>query len=142
MAGWTGLDLSGYALDQEIRHIEREGYRTALENITRADPGRAWTVRDIAERCAIGGIGPVLVGDAPQVADAVEAWMEETGVDGLNLAYAVMPETFEAIIEHLVPELQRRGRYKREYGPGTLRAKLYGQDRLAPPHPAAAYRIG
>ena len=141
MAGWTGLDLSGYGLDQEIRHIEREGYRTALENITRAEPDRAWTVRDIAERCAIGGIGPVVVGDAKQAADAVEGWVAETGVDGLNLAYAVMPETFEQIAAHLVPELQRRGRFKREYRPGTLRAKLYGRDRLAAPHPAAAHRF-
>ncbi len=142
MAGWTGLDLSGYALDQEIRHIEREGYRTALENITRAEPDRVWTVRDIAERCAIGGIGPVVVGGARDAADAVEAWVAETGVDGLNLAYAVLPETFEAIADHLVPELQRRGRFKREYRPGTLRGKLFGGARLAPPHPAAGYRRG
>jgi alkanesulfonate monooxygenase len=142
MAGWTGLDLSGYALDQEIRYIEREGYRTALENITRADPDRVWTVRDVAEHCAIGAIGPVVVGDAPGAADAVEAWVAETGVDGLNLAYAVLPETFEAIAGHLVPELQRRGRYKRAYRPGTLRAKLYGHDRLRPPHPAAQHRRG
>ncbi len=141
MAGWTGLDLSDYALDQEIRHIERDGYRTALENITRAEPDRVWTVKDIAERCAIGGIGPVIIGDARHAADAVEAWMEETGVDGLNLAYAVMPETFEAIATHLVPELQRRGRYKRAYRPGTLREKLYGHARLQPPHPAAQHRF-
>jgi len=140
MAGWTGLDLSSYALDQEIRYIEREGYRTALENITRAEPDRVWTVRDIAERCAIGAIGPVIVGDARQAADAVEAWMAETGVDGLNLAYAVLPETFEAIADHLVPELQRRGRFKRAYRPGTMRAKLFGQDRLTAPHPAGAHR--
>lgn len=140
MAGWTGLDLSSYALDQEIRHIEREGYRTALENITRAEPDRVWTVRDIAERCAIGGIGPVIVGDARQAANAVEAWMAETGVDGLNLAYAVLPETFEAIADHLVPELQRRRRFKRSYRPGTMRAKLFGHDRLITPHPAAAHR--
>jgi alkanesulfonate monooxygenase len=68
--------------------------------------------------------------------------MEQTGVDGLNLAYAVLPETFEAIAAHLVPELQRRGRYKRAYAPGTLRAKLYGHDRLRPPHPAARHRVG
>jgi len=51
----------------------------------------------------------------------------------------VLPETFEAIGDHLVPELQRRGRFKRAYRPGTMRAKLFGQDRLTAPHPAAAY---
>ena len=99
-------------------------------------PDRVWTVRDIAECCEIG---PVTLGNARQAADAVEAWMAETGVNGLNLAYAVLPETFEAIAEHLVLELQRLGRCKRAYRPGTMRAKLFGQDQLAAPHPAAAY---
>jgi long-chain alkane monooxygenase len=41
-----------------------------------------------------------------------------------------------------VPELQRRGRYKRDYAPGTLREKLYGQDRtrLGADHPAVRFR--
>ena len=65
-----------------------------------------------------------------------------SGVDGLNLAYAVLPETFEAIADHLVPELQRRGRYKSAYAPGTMRAKLHGQDRLQAPHPATRFRAG
>jgi hypothetical protein len=41
-----------------------------------------------------------------------------------------------------VPELRRRGRYKREYAPGTLREKLLGGGpRLAAPHPAASHRF-
>ena len=71
----------------------------------------------------------------------MEAWLGETGCDGFNLAYAVLPETFVDFVDLVVPELQRRGRYKRAYAPGTLRQKLYGGDaRLAPPHPAAAVR--
>jgi hypothetical protein len=56
--------------------------------------------------------------------------------DGFNLAYAVMPETFADFVDLVVPELQRRGRYKRDYAPGTLREKLFGQGRRrarAPP---------
>jgi len=43
-----------------------------------------------------------------------------------------------------VPELQRRGVYKLDYRPGTLREKLFGPGRahLALPHPAARYRLG
>jgi hypothetical protein len=42
----------------------------------------------------------------------------------------------------LVPELTRRGRYKKEYAPGTLREKLFGKGRarLTAPHPAVQYR--
>jgi alkanesulfonate monooxygenase len=45
-------------------------------------------------------------------------------------------------VDLVVPELQRRGRYKRDYAPGTLREKLYGQGRarLGADHPAVRFR--
>jgi hypothetical protein len=46
-------------------------------------------------------------------------------VDGFNLAYVLMPETYQNIVDLLVPELQRRGVYKKEYRHGTLREKLF-----------------
>jgi len=142
MSGWTGVDFSTYDLDQQVRHVLNDAGRTAMDNITRADPDRVWTVREVAEHVGIGGIGPVLVGTPERVADAIEAWVAQTGVDGLNLAFAVAPESFEDVADLLVPELVRRGRYKDAYRPGTLREKLFGSGRarLAPPHPAVTAR--
>ncbi|MFC7053740.1 LLM class flavin-dependent oxidoreductase [Hansschlegelia quercus] len=141
MSGWTGVDLSTYQLDEEVRHVETDAGRTAMENITRADPSRVWTVRQVAEQVGIGGIGPIFVGSPATVANLMETWIAETGVDGFNLAYAIAPETFEDIVEHVVPELQRRGRYKRAYVSGTLREKLVGGGpRLPRSHPAAGFR--
>lgn len=141
MSGWTGVDLSAYGLDEEVRHVETDAGRTALENITRADPDRTWTVRQVAEHVGVGGVGPVFVGSPRTVADLMEAWIAATGIDGFNLAYAVAPESFEDVVEHLVPELQRRGRYKRAYAQGALREKLGGAGpRLPASHPAAGFR--
>ncbi|MQT15166.1 LLM class flavin-dependent oxidoreductase [Segnochrobactrum spirostomi] len=142
MSGWTGVDFAALDPDQIVEHVDREAGRSALENITRADPSRRWTVREVAEHVAIGGIGPVLVGSPATVADALEGWVDETGIDGFNLAFVVRPETFEDVADLLVPELQRRGRYKRAYAPGTLREKLFGAGRAltAPDHPAARHR--
>lgn len=68
-------------------------------------------------------------------------WVEETDVDGFNLAYAVTHETFRDFVDLVVPELQRRGVYKKEYRRGTLREKLFGQGaHLNEEHPGAAYR--
>jgi long-chain alkane monooxygenase len=140
-SGWTGVDLSKLNLDEQVRHVTTDAGRTAMENITRADPDRAWTVREVAEHVAIGGIGPVVVGGPEQVADALEDWVEKTDVDGFNLALVVAPETFADIADHLVPELQRRGRYKTEYRQGTLREKLFGEAPYLPQrHPGAALR--
>jgi len=142
MSGWTGVDFSRLGLDEVVRFDEHDAMTSALEAFTIADPTRQWTVREIAHHAAIGGRGPVVVGDAREVADELQGWVEETGVDGFNLAYAVTPETFEDFIELVVPELRRRGVYKTDYAPGTLREKLYGPGRARLPasHPASLHR--
>jgi hypothetical protein len=77
-----------------------------------------------------------------QVADALEAWIEATDVDGFNMAFAVAHETFTDIVDLLVPELQRRGRYKRDYAEGALRDKLFGAGpRPKQSHPASRHRV-
>jgi long-chain alkane monooxygenase len=142
MSGWAGIDLSSYAHDQVVRYIENDAGRSAMENITRADPGREWTVGQIADHVAIGGIGPLFIGSPSQVADQLEHWIDVTGIDGFNLCYAVAPETMTDVVDLLVPELQKRGRYKREYTGGSLREKLFGggKARLTAPHPATTFR--
>ena len=141
MSGWTGVDFSQLDPDAIVEHVENEAGRSALENITRADPDRRWTVREVAEHVAIGGIGPLVVGSPARVADELEAWVDETGIDGFNLAFAVRPETFRDVADLLVPELQRRGRYKTAYAEGALRQKLFGGSaRLSESHTAADYR--
>jgi FMN-dependent oxidoreductase (nitrilotriacetate monooxygenase family) len=140
MSGWTGVDFSRFDPDQVVEHVESEAGRTALENITRADPDRRWTVREVAEHVSIGGIGPVVVGSPATVADQLEAWIDETDLDGFNLAFVVRPETFTDVVDLVVPELQRRRRYKTAYTKGTLREKLVGKARLGAEHPAATHR--
>jgi alkanesulfonate monooxygenase len=141
MSGWTGVDFSKLDPNQVVRHVANEAGRSALENITRADPRRSWTVREVAEHVSIGGIGPLIVGSPATVADQLEAWVDETDLDGFNLSFAVRPETFADVVDLLVPELQRRGRYKTAYRAGTLREKLFHRTaRLQSPHVAARYR--
>jgi len=142
MSGWTGVDFSTYGFDEPIRHSRQEAQTSALEAFTIADPDRVWTVREIAKHAAIGGRGPVVVGSSEEIAEELIAWVDETDVDGFNLAYAVMPETFADFVDLVVPELQKRGRYKLDYAPGTLREKLYGpgRARLGADHPVARFR--
>jgi len=141
MSGWTGIDFGQYAPNDPIRKVQTNAGRAAIDAITDGDPEKRWTVDEIARWGGIGGLGPVIVGSATTVADILQEWVEETDVDGFNLAYAVTPETFENIVDLLVPELQRRGAYPTSYRPGTLREKLFGDGpRLAAPHPAAVYR--
>jgi len=141
MSGWTGIDLSVYDTDEPIRHIRNDGIHSAVDALTVSDPDRVWTVGEIARHAAIGGMGVTFVGGPRGVADKIEHWVAETGVDGFNLAYAVSPGSFEDFVTFIVPELQRRGRYKTRYAEGTLREKLFERGpRLSAPHPAARAR--
>lgn len=86
---------------------------------------------------------PVLIGSGDEVAEQLQDWVNETDVDGFNVAYAVTPGSFEDIVTHVIPALERRGVYDREYVPGTLRHKLFGRgDHLPESHRGSTYRVG
>ncbi|WP_137009811.1 LLM class flavin-dependent oxidoreductase [Aquitalea aquatilis] len=139
MSGWTGIDFGQYAPTELVRHVDTNAIISAVEHLSNGS--KAWTIDELARFGGIGGLGPVFVGSAATVADILQDWVEATDTDGFNLAYAVAHETFEDVVEYLVPELQRRGVYQTAYRPGTLREKLFGAGPLLPDnHPAAQYR--
>ena len=140
--GWSGLDMSQFDPDTPLKYIETDALTSVLNMFTKADPDRDWTPRDVAEFIGLGGFGPVVVGSPTTVADELERWIEEGGIDGFNFAYAVTPGTFEDLVEHVVPELRRRGRVWDSYPEGTLRGRLNGTGQAAVPewHAAARYR--
>ncbi len=135
----TGIDLSRYGMDEPIRHEKNDAMNSAVEAITRlsAEP---WTLRRIIGQMGLGSRTPPIVGSAEEVADELIDWVEDTDIDGFNLSRIVTPESLEDFVDLVVPILQERGVYKRDYRPGTLREKLSGRARLPAAHPAAAYR--
>jgi len=142
LSGWTGIDFSQFPLDATVEYIESDAGRSALASFTQADPDRTWTVREAALFIGLGGRGPALVGDPRQVADQLEAWQDDTGIDGFNLAFAVAHDSMRDVVELIVPELQRRGRYRTAYDGATLRGQVLGGGaRLAPGHVAHAVRL-
>ncbi|WP_034914620.1 LLM class flavin-dependent oxidoreductase [Erwinia sp. 9145] len=130
----VGVDLSTLGLDEPLV----SGSTRAIESVARAWSGT--TKRQLLEQHALGGRYALIVGDPQQVATALLAWVDETGIDGFNLTRIVNPQSYIDFIELVVPELQQRGRYKTAYRPGTLRKKLFNQDRLSSRHPAARWR--
>jgi hypothetical protein len=151
LSGWTGVDFSRYPLDATIDYLDTQAGRTALASFSSADPTRRWTVGEAAAFIGLGGRGPVFVGDPSEIADQLIAWQDATGLDGFNLAFALAHETFRDVVDLVVPELRRRGRYRPEAGDGadldtapkTLRARLFGAgDRLKPTHAGRRVRLG
>jgi hypothetical protein len=98
----------------------------------------------IAEKAAIGGLGPVAVGSPQTVADEMERWIQEGDLDGFNVGYVTTPGSFEDLVELLIPELRRRGLYRQIPNEGgyTLRERVYstGQSGLRDDHVGSQYK--
>ncbi|MEO2182502.1 MAG: LLM class flavin-dependent oxidoreductase, partial [bacterium] len=137
MSGWTGIDLSKFGLDERAENLSSQALQSALKSLG------SRTVRDWADFLAVGGGATIISGSPITVVDQMAQWLEEADIDGFNVAYTVLPECFENIVEMVVPEMQARGLYKTEYAEGSMRQKLFGRgDRLNADHPAAAFRRG
>jgi len=81
------------------------------------------TVRQLAQR--LGGYsGLAFVGTARSIADEMEEWLLTDGSDGFNVMFPYLPAGLDDFAEKVVPELQRRGIFRREYEGSTLRENL------------------
>ncbi|WP_375456688.1 LLM class flavin-dependent oxidoreductase [uncultured Methylobacterium sp.] len=141
VSGWTGIDLSQLDAQEGLAYVKTNAMQSLVENLTL--PGeRPFTRADFATFGPRGARAPFIVGSPSEVADQLLSWAEEADVDGFNLTRAVAPETIEAFVELVVPELQSRGAFKRRYRDGTLREKLFpgGGAHLKSTHPGARFR--
>lgn len=147
-SGWTGIDISRIPLDQDITaadSLEAHKVTSLLDSFTTTSEDiPKWTPRVVAEKAAIGGLGPVAVGSPQKVADEMERWVEEADLDGFNVGYVTTPGSFEDVVELLVPELRRRGIYSEAPADEelTAREKVYGkgQKELRADHTGSRYK--
>lgn len=140
--GWTGIDLSEYQPNDNLQYVKNDSIQSALENFTKINPDKQWTVEEIKNFLGIGGMGALAVGSPEQIVDEMEQWVREADVDGFNIAYALAPGTFEDFIEYVVPVLKERGLIRNEYRGTSLRDSLFGNgDHLPAHHPGKKYAI-
>lgn len=79
-----------------------------------------------------GGYGArIVVGTPEQAADTIEEWYRTGAADGFNLMVDEFPTGLETVVDELVPILQERGVFHREYEHETLRARLAARRRSA-----------
>jgi alkanesulfonate monooxygenase SsuD/methylene tetrahydromethanopterin reductase-like flavin-dependent oxidoreductase (luciferase family) len=84
------------------------------------------TVRDFAQFSGRGTLRelPTFVGTAAKIADQMEEWFEGGACDGFVLAATHMPGAYEDFVRLVVPELQRRGKFRKDFTGATLRENL------------------
>jgi len=135
--GWTGVDLWQFKDDDILDRFDSEGIKAAARWFSAVHPGRTATLAEAREEMKLASLIPLIVGDPPRVADEIERWADEAGIDGINLVPIYQPGSFIDFIELVLPELRRRGRVRTSYDGATLRENVFGAGnwRLAPDHP-------
>jgi len=119
-----GHDASGFDPDQPLPDIpesnaSKSGRQRAIDLAQR----EKLTVRQLAQRLG-GYAGLAIVGTATSIADEMEEWLTSEACDGFTVMFPYLPGGLDDFVNRVVPELQRRGLFRREYEGKTLRENL------------------
>ena len=119
-----GHDVSGFDLDAPLPEIpESNAGKTSWLRVTEMARRENLTVRQLAQRVG-GHSGLSMVGTAKTIADTMEEWLMTEGSDGFTIQFPYLPAGLYDFVDQVVPELQRRGIFRKEYEGVTLRENL------------------
>ena len=120
-----GVDASGFDLDAPLPDNlpETNQSKSGRQRIVDRAKRENLTVRQLAQRAGTYG-GNAFVGTPAMIADEMRQWLEEEGCDGFNVMFPYVPGGLDDFVNMVVPELQRRGIFRRAYEGTTLRENL------------------
>jgi N-acetyl-S-(2-succino)cysteine monooxygenase len=120
-----GFDLSGYPLDGPLPDVpESKGSKGHFKQVMDMARVEGLTIRQIFQRYA-GARGNRTVTGTPQsIADEMEHWFRNEAIDGFLIQPPYLPGGLDEFVASVIPELQRRGIFRRSYSGRTLRENL------------------
>jgi len=129
----SALGSLSSVLDVDVRAFDPDGPLPEIPETENSKSGRErainlarrenLTVRQLAQRLG-GYAGAAMVGTPATIADEMQAWLEGRACDGFNVMFPYVPGGLDDFVEKVVPELQARGLFRREYEGTTLREHL------------------
>ncbi|MBK1783794.1 LLM class flavin-dependent oxidoreductase [Prauserella cavernicola] len=132
-----GVDLTGHPLDEPLPPLPPvsriNGAKSRFELVRDLAERERLTLRSLLGRLGGGRGHQVVAGTPEQLADHIEHWFTHDAADGFNIMAALLPSGLEEFVDHVVPELRRRGLFRTGYTGRTLR-EHYGL-----PRPASRY---
>jgi FMN-dependent oxidoreductase (nitrilotriacetate monooxygenase family) len=119
-----GCDASVFDLDGPLPEIpESNASKSGRERVIERARRDNLTVRQLAQIAGSYG-GLALVGTPAMIADQMEEWLYSDACDGFNIMFPWVPGGLDDFVDRVVPELQRRNLFRREYEGKTLRENL------------------
>src|SRR4030081_3919696 len=119
-----GTDASGFDPDGQLRPIpETNASKSGRQRLVDLAAREKLTVRQLAHR--VGGYGGLsFVGTPASIADQMEEWLTGYGCDGFNNMFPFLPPRLADFVDKVVPELQARDIFRKDYEGKTLRENL------------------
>ncbi|TCZ66209.1 LLM class flavin-dependent oxidoreductase [Roseicella aquatilis] len=121
------FDFASKGMDEPFSDAEMagiQGLQAIRDRVVKATGKRNPTVRDFITGSGRGRPRLDMVGGPKEVADRLEEWFEARACDGFVIAAAAVPAGYADFVTHVVPELQRRGLFRKDYTGSTLRDHL------------------
>jgi FMN-dependent oxidoreductase (nitrilotriacetate monooxygenase family) len=120
-----GIDLSGYPMDEPLADMELEqGCRGIFDIILQGTNAKNLTLREAGRAWAVNQMTPQLIGTAETVADRLQDMFESNCCDGFMICPSISPGGYMQFVKNVVPELQRRGLFRKDYAFNTFRENL------------------
>lgn len=120
-----GHQLGQYDLDGPLPDLPiSDQLRSRAELLTELARRENLTIRDLALRVAAGRGHHIVLGTPEDIANRMQEWFENGAADGFNLMPPYFPGGLDEFNAQVVPLLQERGLFRREYEGATLRDHL------------------
>jgi FMN-dependent oxidoreductase (nitrilotriacetate monooxygenase family) len=121
------FDFARKALDEPFSDEEiasMSGLQGIRDRVLQGSGKRNPTVRDFIRVSGRGRVHNPIVGGPKEIADQLEGWFTAPACDGFVLSATHVPGAYEDFVRFVVPELQRRGLFRKAFAGSTLRENL------------------
>jgi N-acetyl-S-(2-succino)cysteine monooxygenase len=120
-----GLDLRTFPLDGPLPDLPpSNAARARQEMLINLARRNELSIRQIGKFFSMGNGHNVVYGTPAHIADVMEEYFVRGGADGFTLMPPYESTPLERFVDLVVPELQRRGLFRKEYASRTLRGHL------------------
>ena len=127
LAEALNFDFASKPIDEPLTTEELQGMQGMLgmrDGVLRTSGKTNPSARDFVTFSGRGQTQDAIVGGPKEIADKLEEMFEGRGCDGFVIAATYVPGSYADFVKHVVPELQRRGLFHKDYAGKTLRENL------------------
>ncbi|CAB3627816.1 LLM class flavin-dependent oxidoreductase [Achromobacter marplatensis] len=117
------IDLAQFPQDEVLPDMDVPGVQGHYKEVAELTRKQNLSLSQLGHRYGVGTLRD-FIGDAETVTDRMEQWFRADACDGFMIQAPYVPGSIEDFVRLAIPELQRRGLFRTEYGGTTLRDHL------------------